>query len=142
MLLNPTPFTTYISLLTFFTDTCTTVIIPLVKTICEEIPKQCTEPFLMVARLFGKLSYGLAGKYHRTATVGQNTCLSAFSLVPLNFIFMWVTVFAVNLNESQKKWFLDFYRKMSHSGDPNKNSRVGTVTLALQVCVIVYFSCR
>ena len=46
----------------FFTDTCTAVIIPLVQKFCEEIPKQSSESLLTVARLFGKLSYGLSGK--------------------------------------------------------------------------------
>ena len=46
----------------FFTDTCTAVIIPLVQKFCDEIPKQSSESLLTVARLFGKLSYGLSGK--------------------------------------------------------------------------------
>ena len=44
------------------TDTCTTVIIPLVQKFCDEIPKQSSESLLTVARLFGKLSYGLSGE--------------------------------------------------------------------------------
>ena len=44
------------------TDTCTAVIIPLVQKFCDEIPKQCSESLLTVAKLFGKLSYGLSGK--------------------------------------------------------------------------------
>ena len=46
----------------FFTDTCTAVIIPLVQKFCDEIPKQCSDSLLMLAKLFGKLSYGLSGK--------------------------------------------------------------------------------
>ena len=45
-----------------FPDTCTAVIIPLVQKFCDEIPKQCSESLLTVAKLFGKLSYGLSGK--------------------------------------------------------------------------------
>lgn len=40
----------------------------------------------------------------------------------------------VNLDDSKKKWFLEFYKRMCHCGNPNKNNRVGSVTLALQVC--------
>lgn len=79
-------------------DTCTAVIIPLVQKFCDEIPKQCSETLLTVAKLFGKLSYGLS----------------------------------VNLDDNKKKWFLDFYKRMSFCGNPNKNNRVGSVTLALQ----------
>lgn len=43
-------------------DTCTAVIIPLVQKFCDEIPKQCSETLLTVAKLFGKLSYGLSGE--------------------------------------------------------------------------------
>ena len=51
--------------LLFITDTCTAVIIPLVqKFCCDEISKQSSESLLTVARLFGKLSYGLSGKKH------------------------------------------------------------------------------
>ncbi|XP_028513897.1 serine/threonine-protein phosphatase 4 regulatory subunit 4 [Exaiptasia diaphana] len=39
---------------------------------------------------------------------------------------------SVNFDESQKKWFLDYYRKLSVCGNPNIENRVGCVTLALQ----------
>ena len=42
-------------------DTCTAIIIPLVQKFCDEIPKDRSESLLTVARLFGKLSYGLSG---------------------------------------------------------------------------------
>ncbi|KAL9957888.1 hypothetical protein ACROYT_G034843 [Oculina patagonica] len=83
-------------------DTCTAIIVPLVQKFCEEIPKQCSESLLTIARLFGKLSYGLS----------------------------------VNLDESKKKWFLEFYKRMCYCGNPNKNNRVGSVTLALQSSVL------
>lgn len=53
----------------FFTDTCTAIIIPLVQKFCEEVPKQSSESLLTVARLFGKLSYGLSGKKNFCFTV-------------------------------------------------------------------------
>ena len=40
---------------------------------------------------------------------------------------------AVNLDEGKKRWFLEFYKRMSVCGNPNRNNRVGSVTLALQV---------
>ncbi|XP_020626125.1 serine/threonine-protein phosphatase 4 regulatory subunit 4-like isoform X2 [Orbicella faveolata] len=83
-------------------DTCTAVIIPLVQKFCDEIPKQSSESLLTVARLFGKLSYGLS----------------------------------VNLDDSKKRWFLEFYKRMCYCGNPNKNNRVGSVTLALQSSVL------
>lgn len=46
----------------YLSDTCTAVIIPLVQKFCDEIPKQSSDSLLTVARLFGKLSYGLSGK--------------------------------------------------------------------------------
>lgn len=79
-------------------DTCTAIIIPLVQKFCDEIPKDRWESLLTVARLFGKLSYGLS----------------------------------VNLDEGKKRWFLEFYKRMSVCGNPNRNNRVGSVTLALQ----------
>jgi len=45
--------------------------------------------------------------------------------------------FPVNFDESQKKWFLDYYRKLCTCGNPNKDNRVGSVTLALQVRLIL-----
>lgn len=39
----------------------------------------------------------------------------------------------VNLDEGKKRWFLEFYKRMSVCGNPNRNNRVGSVTLALQV---------
>ncbi|CAH3168182.1 unnamed protein product [Porites evermanni] len=83
-------------------DTCTAVIIPLVQKFCDEIPKQCSDSLLMVAKLFGKLSYGLS----------------------------------VNLDDTKKKWFLEFYKRMCFCGNPNKNNRVGSVTLALKSSVL------
>lgn len=83
-------------------DTCTAVIIPLVQKFCDEIPKQCSDSLLMLAKLFGKLSYGLS----------------------------------VNLDDTKKKWFLEFYKRMCFCGNPNKNNRVGSVTLALKSSVL------
>lgn len=39
----------------------------------------------------------------------------------------------VNLDDTKKKWFLEFYKRMCFCGNPNKNNRVGSVTLALKV---------
>ncbi|XP_032233153.2 serine/threonine-protein phosphatase 4 regulatory subunit 4 isoform X2 [Nematostella vectensis] len=39
---------------------------------------------------------------------------------------------SVNFDEVQKKWFLDYYRRISKCGSPNKNNRVGSLSLALQ----------
>ena len=39
----------------------------------------------------------------------------------------------VNLDDNKKKWFLEFYKRMCFCGNPNKNNRVGSVTLALKV---------
>ncbi|KAK2560497.1 Serine/threonine-protein phosphatase 4 regulatory subunit 4 [Acropora cervicornis] len=38
----------------------------------------------------------------------------------------------INLDEGKKRWFLEFYKRMSVCGNPNRNNRVGSVTLALQ----------
>ena len=69
-------------MLVFMTDTCTAVIIPLVQKFCDEIPKQSSESLLTVARLFGKLSYGLSGKqnfcFTVIYTVFQNRNISIF----------------------------------------------------------------
>lgn len=83
-------------------DTCTAIIVPLVQKFCDEIPKEKSESLLTVAKLFGKLSYGLS----------------------------------VNLDDTKKRWFLEFYKRMSICGNPNKNNRVGSVTLALQSSVL------
>ncbi|XP_031572659.1 serine/threonine-protein phosphatase 4 regulatory subunit 4-like [Actinia tenebrosa] len=39
---------------------------------------------------------------------------------------------SVNFDENQRKWFLDYYRRLCGCGNPNKNNKVGSVTLALQ----------
>lgn len=43
---------------------------------------------------------------------------------------------SINLSETKRKWFLEFYKKMCYCGNPNKNNRVGSVTLALHSSVL------
>ena len=52
--------------------------------------------------------------------------------VSVNVLMLFI-LFLVNLDDSKKKWFLEFYKRMCNCGNPNKNNRVGSVTLALQV---------
>ena len=51
----------------------------------------------------------------------------------ISHVLMLFTLFLVNLDDGKKKWFLEFYKRMCNCGNPNKNNRVGSVTLALQV---------
>lgn len=51
----------------------------------------------------------------------------------ISHVLMLCILFLVNLDDGKKKWFLEFYKRMCNCGNPNKNNRVGSVTLALQV---------
>ena len=42
-------------------DTCTMVVVPLVRKFCENVPSRDYQSLRTVARLFGKLCYGLSG---------------------------------------------------------------------------------
>ena len=57
----------------------------------------------------------------------QLTCFLVYLLTKLPILI------TVNLDDTKKKWFLEFYKRMCFCGNPNKNNRVGSVTLALKV---------
>ena len=57
----------------------------------------------------------------------QLTCFLVCLLTKLPILI------TVNLDDTKKKWFLEFYKRMCFCGNPNKNNRVGSVTLALKV---------
>ena len=57
----------------------------------------------------------------------QVTCFLVCLLTKLPILI------TVNLDDTKKKWFLEFYKRMCFCGNPNKNNRVGSVTLALKV---------